>query len=89
MAMSYSRRGPLRYVCGQTIHATAMVCTFLESPTDLDVHPRKSLDVLAKIVEIDVAELGAQTRKFGHVARTGEVRVLLMTIFCSFYHFGM
>ena len=32
---------PLRYVCGQTIHPTAMVCTFLESPTDPDVHPRK------------------------------------------------
>ena len=40
MALSCSRRGPLRYVCGQTIHPTVMICTFLESPTDLDVHPR-------------------------------------------------
>ena len=37
-AMSCSRRGPLRYVCGQTIDPTAMICTFLKSPTDLDVH---------------------------------------------------
>ena len=41
--MSCSRRGPLRYVCGQAIDPTAMICTFLESPTDLDVHPRKRM----------------------------------------------
>ena len=40
-AMSCSRRGPWRYGCGQTIAPTAMICTFLESPTNLDVHPRK------------------------------------------------
>ena len=39
-ALSCSRRGPLRHVCGQTINPTAMICTFLERPTDLDVHPR-------------------------------------------------
>ena len=31
MAMSSSRRGPLRYVCGQTIHPTAMICTFCKA----------------------------------------------------------
>ena len=36
---------------------------------------------LAKIVEIDIAEVGPKTMKFAHVARTDEVRVLLMTIF--------
>ena len=40
MALSCSRRGPLRYVCGQTFHRTAMIYTFLESSTDLDVHLR-------------------------------------------------
>ena len=40
-AMSCSRRGPLRYVCGQTINPTSMIYTFLESPTYLDVHPGK------------------------------------------------
>ena len=40
-AMSCSRRGQLRYVCGQTIKPTARICTYLESPTDLDVHLRK------------------------------------------------
>ena len=39
--MSYSRRSALRYVCGQTIDPTAMIYTFLESPTNLDVHHRK------------------------------------------------
>ena len=62
-AMSCSRRGPLRYGCGQTVHPTAMICTFFESPTDLDVHPRKSFALLAKIVEIDVAEVGAQNNE--------------------------
>ena len=41
MAMSCSRRDTLRYVCGQTIYPTAMICKFLESPTDLDLHPGK------------------------------------------------
>ena len=61
--MSCSRRGPLRYVCGQAIDPTAMICTFLESPTDLDVHPRKSFALLAKIVKIDVAEVGTQNNE--------------------------
>ena len=39
--MSCSRRGPLRHVCGSTIYPTAMICTFLESQTNLDVHPGK------------------------------------------------
>ena len=37
MTIPCSRRGRLRYVCGQTIHPTAMICAFLESPTDLHV----------------------------------------------------
>ena len=41
MATSYSRRGPLRYVCEQTINPTAMICAFLESPTYLNVHTGK------------------------------------------------
>ena len=45
------------------IDPTAMICTFLESPTDLDVHPRKNFARLAKIVEIDVAEVGTQNNE--------------------------
>ena len=41
MAMSCWRRGPLRFVCGQTVNTTAMIYTFMESPSDLDVHPGK------------------------------------------------
>ena len=63
MAMSCSRRGPLRYVCGQTIDPTTLICTFLESPTDLDVHPKKRFAFLTKIVEIDVAEVGTQNNE--------------------------
>ena len=33
-------RGPLLHVCGHTYHRTTMIHTFLESPSDLDVHPR-------------------------------------------------
>ena len=59
--MSCSRRGPLRYVCWQTIDPTAMICTFLESPTNRDVCiPGSVLLFLAKIVETDVAEVGTQ-----------------------------
>ena len=81
----YTIWGPLRYVCGQTINPTSRICTFLESPTNLDVHHRKSLDFLAKIVEIHVADVGTQTTKFGHVAWTDEVRVLFMTIYLFFF----
>ena len=81
MAMSCLRGGPLRHVCGQSINPTAMICTFLESPIDLDAHTKKRFAFLAKSVEIDVAE----TTKFAHVARTDEVRVLLVTIFFFFF----
>ena len=40
-----------------------MICTFLERPTDLDVHPKKRFAFLAKIVEIDVAEVGTQNNE--------------------------
>ena len=36
-----------------------MIHTFLESPSNLDVHPIPGI-VLAKIVEIDIAELGTK-----------------------------
>ena len=32
MAMTCSRKGSLRYVCGQSVHPTEIICTFLESP---------------------------------------------------------
>ena len=35
--------GALRHVCEKTIYPTAIICTFLESPTDLDVHPGKRI----------------------------------------------
>ena len=53
----------MRYVCGQTINPTAMICTFLESPADLDVHPKKRFAFLVKIVEIDVTEIGTQNNE--------------------------
>ena len=80
----------MRYVCGQTINPTSMICTFLESPTDLDVHPRKSLDVLTKIVEIDVAEVGTQNNEIWSCGpdRRGSSPVD-DNFFALFYHFGM
>ena len=39
------------------------ICTFLESPTDLDVHRKKRFALSAKIVEIDVAEVGTQNNE--------------------------
>ena len=53
----------MRYVCGQTVNPTAMICTFLESQTNLDVHRKKRFALLAKIVEIDVAEVGTQNNE--------------------------
>ena len=53
----------MRYVCVQTINPTAMICTVLESPTDLDVHPKKRFAFVTKIVEIDVAEVGTQNNE--------------------------
>ena len=67
-----------------------MNCTFLESPTDLDVHPRKSLDVLTKIVEIDVAKVGTQNNEIWSCGldRRG-LSPVDDNFFVLFYHFGM
>ena len=79
---------PLRYVCGQTIDTTAMISTFFESLTDLDVDPRARFALFGQ----NRRNWRCQSRhprltKFAHVARTDEVRVLLMTIFfCSFFN---
>ena len=70
MAMSCSRRGPLRYVCGQTIDPTAMICTFLESPAYLDVLPGKHFALFAEIVETDDAEIGVKTAEFALCGQT-------------------
>ena len=63
MAMSYSRRGPLRHVYGQTIYPTAVICTFLESQTDLDVHPGKRFALFARTVETDMAKVDTQNNE--------------------------
>ena len=47
--MSCSRRGPLRHVCGPTIYPAAMMCTFLESQTNLGVHPGKRFALFGQI----------------------------------------
>ena len=39
-------RGLLRHVCGHTNHRTTMFHTFLESQSDLDVHPGKRFALL-------------------------------------------
>ena len=39
-------RGVLRHFCGHTNHRTTMVHTFLESLSDLDVHPGKRFALL-------------------------------------------
>ena len=84
-AKSCSRRGPLRYVCGQTIDPTAMICTFLESPTDLDVHPGKRFALFGQNRRNWRSQsLHPKQRNFHDVARTDEVRVPLMTIFLIF-----
>ena len=71
MAMLCSRRGPLRHVCGQTIYPTAMNCTCLESPTDLDVHPGKGFALFARNRRIWQPKLAPKTTKF---ARCGPDR---------------
>ena len=45
---SRPRRGPLRHVCGHTNHCTAIVHTFLKSPTDLDMQPWKRFAVFGQ-----------------------------------------
>ena len=75
----------MRYVCGQTIDPTAMICTFLESPTDLDVHPGKRFALFGQNRRNWRSQSWQpKQRNFHDVARTDEVRVPLMTIFLIF-----
>ena len=69
-ALSCSRRGPLRHVCGQTINPTAMICTFLEISTDLDVHPRTGF-----------ALFGQNRRIITHVCRHTNHRTTMVHAF--------
>ena len=85
--MSCSRRGPLRHVCGQTIYTTAMICTFLESLTDLDVHPGKRFALFWwNRRNWRRRSRHPKLRNLLDVTRTDEVWVLPMTIF--FVHFN-
>ena len=40
VCLSHPWRGSLRHVCNHTNHRTTIIHTFLERPSDLDVHPR-------------------------------------------------
>ena len=87
MALSCSRRGPLRYVCGQTIYPTPMVCIFLESLTDLDVHLGKRFALFGQNRRNWCSQSWhPKQRNLLDVARTDEFRVPPMTIFfCIFF----
>ena len=87
--MSCSRRGSLRYVCGQTIDRTAMICPFLESPADLDVHLEKRFALFCwNRRNWRSQSWHPKQRNLHDVARTDVFRVLLMTIFSFFFYFS-
>ena len=46
LLVSRAWRDPFRHVCGHTNHHTTMFHTFLESLSDLDVHPEKRFALL-------------------------------------------
>ena len=82
ISISCSRRGALRHVCGHTNHRTTMVDTFLESPSDLVVHPGKRFALFGQNRRNwRRRSRHPKRRNLLHVARTDEVRVPLMTIF--------
>ena len=58
--------GPLRHVYGYTNHSTTMVHTFLESPSNLDVHPRICFSIFKKIS----LELASKSTLYGYVMLT-------------------
>ena len=69
-------RGPLRHVCVHTNHRTTMVHTFLESPSNLDVHPRIRLWIFEKIS----SELASKSTLYGYVMLTkGSIALRLRT----------
>ena len=55
--------GPLRHVCGHTNHHTTMFHTFLESLSDLDVHPGKRFALLGHYRQNWRREIGTQNNK--------------------------
>ena len=59
-------RGPLRHVYGYTNHSTTMVHTFLESPSNLDVHPNIRFSIFEKISP----ELASKSTLYGYVMLT-------------------
>ena len=89
MAMTCSQRGPLRYVCGQTIDPTAMICTFLESPTDLDVHPGKRFAFFGRNRRNWRRQVGTQNNEICSML-PGQTRVEShwLQIFCAFLTFS-
>ena len=59
--------GPLRHVYGYINHSTTMVHTFLESPSNLDVHPRIRFSILEKK---NSPELASKSTLYGYVMLT-------------------
>ena len=56
-------RGPLRHVYGYTNHSTTMVHIFLESPSNLDVHPGIRFWILEKVS----SELASKSTLYAYV----------------------
>ena len=64
--LSHPWRGPLRHVCGHTYHRTTMIHAFLESRSNLHVHPR----IRFSIFEIISPELASKSTLYGYVMLT-------------------
>ena len=66
VCLSHLWRGSLRHVCGHTNHRTTVIHTFLESPSDLDVHPRICFSTFQKISP----ELASKITLYGYIMPT-------------------
>ena len=82
-------RGPLRHVYGSTNHSTTMVHTFLESPSNLDVHPGIRFWMFEKLS----SELASKSTLYGYVMLTkGSIALRLRANYSAYrndlYIFG-
>ena len=64
--LSHPWRGSLRHVCNHTNHRTTIIHTFLERPSDLDVHPRIRFSIFEKYS----SELASKSALYGYVMLT-------------------
>ena len=74
----------MRHVCGHTYHRTTMIHAFLQSPSNLDVHPRNRFSIFKKKNSL---ELASKSTLCGYVRLTKGSVVLRANCYVALQQF--